>query len=273
MASQPNTTFPEHSIGRSPGFTDFVDRWIYVFMAGLFIVTTLVGFIPDSLAKIAAVEAGERAPFPPVLHLHAVLMGSWLLLLLTQTTLMATGRPARHKRLGITAMVLAPAIVATGFVLVPTIYGQIWNAAQSAPPEASAQMQGLLAMIGNIALLQIRAGLLFALFVILALKARKTDPGMHKRLIILATVIPLPAAIDRISWIPHSFPEAAYSADLYVLAWIAPMFVWDRYRLGRIHKAYVIWLSVFIPCAIAVHLLWNSAWWQNFVPGLMGYGS
>lgn len=273
MASQVNATSDDNSIGRSSGFTDFVDRWIYVFMAALFVVTTLAGFIPDSLAKIAAVEAGQRAPFPPVLHLHAVLMGAWLMLLLAQTTLMATGRPARHKQLGITSMVLAPAIVATGFVLVPTMYGQVWTAAQGAPPEMSQQLQGMVAFMGNIALLQIRAGLLFAVFVMLALSARKTDPGLHKRLMILATVIPLPAAIDRISWIPHSFPDAVYSADLYVLAWIAPMFVWDRYRLGRVHRAYVIWLAAFIPCSIVVNLLWNSAWWQSRVPELMGYAA
>jgi len=32
-----------------------VDRWIYVFMATSFVAYTLIGFIPDSLAKIAAV--------------------------------------------------------------------------------------------------------------------------------------------------------------------------------------------------------------------------
>src|SRR5262245_4473613 len=68
-----------------------IDRWIFVSMAVWFIVVTLTGFVPDSLAKIAAVQAGDRPPFPLVLHLHAVLMASFLLLVLAQTTLMATG--------------------------------------------------------------------------------------------------------------------------------------------------------------------------------------
>lgn len=263
----------QDGLDRESTRSDVAGRWIYVFMAGLFVVTTLVGFVPDSLAKIAAVQSGQRAPFPPVLHLHAMLMGSWLLLLLAQTSLMATGRSAHHKKLGLASLVLAPAIVVTGFVLVPTMYGQVWTAAQNASPEMNAQMQGVLAFVGNIALLQIRAGLLFALFVILALKARKSDPDMHKRLIILATVIPLPAAIDRIGWLPHSFPEAAYSADLYVLAWVAPMFAYDLFRLGRVHRAYIIWLAVFVPCAIVVNLLWGTSWWQSIVPIMMGYAS
>src|SRR4051794_28887381 len=95
----------------------FIDRWIYVFTAASFIVIVLTGFIPDSIAKVAAVQAGQRPPFPLVLHMHAVLMASFLLLLLTQTTLMATGRCEWHRRLGIAAFVLAPAIVVVGFVL------------------------------------------------------------------------------------------------------------------------------------------------------------
>ena len=59
-----------------------IDRWIYVFMAAWFIVIVLVGFIPDAMMKVAMVKAGARPPFPPILHVHAVLMGSFLLLLL-----------------------------------------------------------------------------------------------------------------------------------------------------------------------------------------------
>jgi hypothetical protein len=97
-----------------------VDRWIYVFTAASFIAITLAGFVPSSLAKIAAVQAGERPPFPAIMHVHAVLMGSFLLLLLAQTTLVATGRCDLHRRLGLVAMVLAPALVVAGFILAPT---------------------------------------------------------------------------------------------------------------------------------------------------------
>src|SRR6185503_18248285 len=104
--------------------TNVIDRWIYVFTAASFLAVVLAGFVPDSLAKLGAIHAGQRPPFPLVLHIHAVLMGSFLLLLLTQTVLVATGRRAWHMQLGIAALVLTPAIVITGFVLVPTIYHQ-----------------------------------------------------------------------------------------------------------------------------------------------------
>src|SRR5215510_7411901 len=99
-----------------------IDRWIYVFMAAFFVAITLTGFVPESIAKIAAVEAGQRPPFPLVLHLHAILMGSFLLLLLVQTVLAARGELRHHQRLGLASVVLAPALVVVGFILTPTIY-------------------------------------------------------------------------------------------------------------------------------------------------------
>jgi len=122
-----------------------VDRWIYVFMAASFIAIVLAGFIPSSLEQIKAVETGARPPFPMVLHAHAVLMGSFLLLLFAQTLLVAMGRCDLHRRLGVAAMVIVPAMVVAGFILAPTSYHSLWNAAQAAPPEARESLQGTLA--------------------------------------------------------------------------------------------------------------------------------
>ena len=64
--------------------------------------------------KVQMVEAEARPAFPLVLHMHAVAMGSFLLLLLAQSVLMATGRCERHKKLGIVAFALVPIIVIVG---------------------------------------------------------------------------------------------------------------------------------------------------------------
>ena len=250
-----------------------IDRWIYVFTAASFIVIVLAGFIPSSLGKIAAVQAGERPPFPLVMHMHAVLMGAFLLLLFTQTWLMATGRRALHMQLGVAGMLLAVLVVIVGFVLVPTMYHLLWNAAQAAvTPEAKASTQQGLQFWDNITLLQLRIGFLFPLFMAIGLKARGREAGLHKRMMILATVIPLPAGIDRIPWLPHTMPASPLSVDLYTLAALSPMFVWDVVRNGRVHRAYWIWIAAYLPCAIAVHALWNSEWWHGVVPQLMGVG-
>ena len=161
------------TLAETPGFSEqrdilsgtprahAIDRWIFVFMAVWFIAIVLAGFIPDSLMKVAMVESGLRPPFPIVLHMHAVLMGSFLLLLLAQTTLMATGRREYHMQLGLVGYALAALLVIVGFILVPTMYHQVWGGAQMAPPEAREQAQGLVRHVENIMLLQIRIGILF----------------------------------------------------------------------------------------------------------------
>ena len=140
-----------------------IDRWIYVFTAASFIAIVLAGFIPDSLMKIEMVRTGQRPPFPIVLHMHAVLMGTFLLLLVTQTALAATDRLDVHRRLGVAGMVLAPLLVIVGSVLIPTNFHALWGAAQAAPPgEAKAGLLEAVSIWENIMLLQIWLGIGFA---------------------------------------------------------------------------------------------------------------
>lgn len=247
-----------------------LDRWIFVAMAVWFIVIVLTGFIPDSIAKIAAVQAGERPPFPLVMHIHAVLMGSFLLLLLTQSLLMATGRREQHMRVGIAAFALVPALVVVGAILAPTMYYQTWHAWEAAPPEGRGKLQQLLLLQENIKLLQIRILLLFPLFIAIALKARAASAGMHKRMMFLATALPLPAALDRMTWLPNTFPANPIGSDLYILLAVSPLFLWDVLRNRRVHEAYWTWFAVNLPFALLVYMLWDTPWWHATARAIMG---
>jgi hypothetical protein len=247
-----------------------IDRWIFVFMAAWFIAIVLAGFIPDSLEKVAAVQAGERPPFPLVLHFHAVLMGSFLLLLLTQTWLMATGRRALHMQLGVLGMVLAAALVVVGFVLVPTNYHLLWDAAHSGAPGANEKFGFALNIWENIMLLQMRIGILFPLFLTIGLRARGTNAGLHKRMMILATAMALPAGIDRIPWLWSTMPANPLSADLFTLVAVSPMFIWDVVRNRTVHRAYWIWLGIFVPTSMLAQVLWDTPFWHAMARQIMG---
>jgi len=239
-------------------------------MAAWFILIVLSGFIPDSLMKVAAVQAGLRPPFPLVLHVHAVLMGSFLLLLLTQSVLMATGRCAPHMRVGLAAFALVPALVVAGIILAPTIYHQVWSFAQTAPPDLQSKLQERLLALDNILLLQMRIGILFPLFLIIGLRARRGNAGLHKRMMFLATAMPLPAAIDRMAWLPTTLPASAIATDLYILLAVSPLFVWDVVRNRRVHEAYAIWLAINVPFALLLYALWDTPWWHATASQIMG---
>ncbi|WP_207791564.1 hypothetical protein [Sandaracinobacteroides saxicola] len=242
--------------------THAFDRWIFVFTAATFVVITLAGFVPDSLNKMAAVAAGKRPPFPMVMHAHAVLMGSFLLLLLAQTYLAATDRVGWHKRLGISTVVIVPALVIVGFMLAPAIYHETVQAAQAAPPEARPQLEAVVARKENILLNQMRMGILCPLFIAIGLKARRQDAGLHKRMMILATAVVLGPAIVRIPGLPTSFPTSPVATDLYMLLAIAPMVMWDIYRNGYVHRAYLIWLGIGVPFYAITYALWDTPWWH-----------
>ena len=247
-----------------------IDRWIFVFMAAWFIAVVLTGFVPDAVMKIAAIHAGQRPPFPLILHVHSVLMASFLVLLLTQTILMATGRRELHVRVGAAAFALVPALVIVGFILVPAIYHSVWNFAQTAPPPVQQKMQHRLLQLDDIMLMQIRIGLLFPLLLAIGLVARRGNSGLHKRMMILASAVPLGAAIDRMTWLPTTLPGIPLSSDLYILAAVAPLLAWDVVRNRRVHEAYVIWFAFCLPITLVVYSLWDTPWWHATARQIMG---
>ena len=247
-----------------------LDRWVYVFTAALFIVITLTGFMPDSLMKLELIKAGQRPPFPVVAHFHAVLMGSFLLFLLGQTVLMATGRRDLHRRIGPVVYLLIPMLVVAGFLLASATWHMVWYASQNGPPEIRSAMLSLSSALDNILLLQIRIGILFPLFLFLGLRARNSDLGFHKRMMIIGPAMALPAAFDRIVWLPATMPQSPLSTELYPLLALAPLLVWDIFRNRRIHRAYWVLLAIYLPAALAVHVAWNQPWWHQAVHSLMG---
>ena len=267
MASSASLSIRGGRGGGAPGIGAAIDRWIYVFMASWFLVVTLVGFVPDSIGLVAATRAGTRPPLPVILHVHAVLMGGLLLLLLAQTVLMATGMTDRHRLLGRVMMVLAPTIFIVWVILVPTIYHEYWHAAQSRT--ASVPVRTLARALDDILLGQLRVGILFPLFVFVGLRARSTDPGLHKRMMILAIATILPPALARMWWLPKPLP-GLMSFDLYILLIVSPMFIWDLVRKARIPTAYVIWAGCYALVSIPAYLLTGSRWWHGVAARLMG---
>lgn len=247
-----------------------IDRWIFVLMAAWFIVLALTGFVPDSFIKVAMVERGIRPPFPLVLHMHAILMGSFLLFLLSQTWLVATGRCETHRKVGPLGGLLAAALIVVGFVLAPTMYHQVYQGLSAAPPAAHGQIRALLSQLDNILLLQIQAGLLFTLFIALALQARSRDSGFHKRLMIFAPAMALGAAFARMTWLPHTIPASPISILAYQWLALAPLFVWDIARNRRIHRAYYVLVAFYLPFNLLALLLWDTPWWHAMASRIMG---
>lgn len=259
------------SRGETFSLAEFVDRWIYVFMAGMMVAVVLLGFVPESFQIVAAINSGER-PMPPIiLHVHAVLMGSWMMLLLAQTVLMATNRRKYHMTLGLAGLVVMPAMILVGPIVMPTMVNQlVYAPMQTASPDALPAMRAAFDSDMNIVAAQLRIALIFGIFVTIALMLRRKDPETHKRLMILATLVAVQAGFDRITWLPGSDQNALWM-DVFVLVAAAPMFLWDLYRLKRVQRAYVWWFAAYVPMAVAVNLVWGKSWWIRAAAHMMGF--
>lgn len=246
------------------------ERHVFVFTAALFVVITLAGFIPTSLAKIDAVQAGQRPPFPVELHVHAGLMGTWLLVLLAQSAFIASGRRAWHRALGVLGALLVPAIVVSGVLLIQVTWAGLWSPAAEAMPAAA--LAEARTFVTNVLLLQGRALFGFALFLVWALLLRRTDPDSHRRLVLLGTAIPLLAGVERLTsslgW--TTMPASPLALEFYLLASVLPLLCWDLLRHRQVHPATRAWLAVNLPLAVVTNLLWNSPWWLANAPRWMG---
>jgi hypothetical protein len=149
------------------------------------------------------------------------------------------------------------------------MYYQTWNALQAAPAAARGQLQQLLSLQENILLLQMHAGILFGVLMTLAVWARVANSGFHKRMVILATAMPLAASIDRMGWLPNTFPASPMSTDGYILLAVAPLLLWDVIRNRRVHEAYFVWLAVWLPTSLVMYRLWDTPGWHSLARHIM----
>jgi hypothetical protein len=217
-------------------------------------VVAIAGFAPRSLAIVS----GKMPPPPLVVHLHAAVMASWVTLLAVQATLSLQGRMDLHKRWGLASLVVAPLVLI--MLIAITIVRQ--NDAFGTPAGP---------IVNNILFLQIRAILLFPLFFVWALRTRRSDPQTHKRMILLATLMLLDAAVARMSWLPYNrFPRDYLAVHLYWLLLFVPPLLYDLVRTRRIHRAWLWGLALTVPWIIATEFVWGSDWWRNFGPKLVG---
>src|SRR5690606_12535728 len=149
-------------------------------MAVVVLVLILGGFSERYYARLAGIEAAT-----PLVHVHAAVFAAWFAVLLAQTLLVASGRRDLHRRLGIAGAALVPAVFGIGLATSLAAARTGWN-----PAGIPGGVLGFFA-------LGVIDTCLFAAFASAALLNRHR-PEAHKRLIILASVSLLWAAISRL---------------------------------------------------------------------------
>lgn len=197
------------------------ERLFYTGMAGAVLLTVFAGFARTYFLR----PYFEPRPLLPLLHLHGFVFTAWVALFLTQTVLVATKRTDIHRRLG-----LAGAVLAVLMVIVGTTTAIIRSKAGAAPPGAPPPLIFLTIPLGDI--------LVFALLVGAGFYFRR-QMAAHKRLMLLAMIAILPAAVARLpfAFIQQTGPLAFFGlSDLFIV----PCLLYDLFTRGRFHRATVL---------------------------------
>ena len=202
-------------------------------MAVAIAVTVLVGFAPTFYLRA---RTPSLAALPLFLQIHGVAFTGWILLFAVQEGLVAAGRIDRHRQLGWAGAALAAAMVVSGTS--SGVLSMRREFAAGYEQEAAAFL-----------LTPFSAMLVFAALVAAAIVWRRR-PETHKRLMLLATISLLDAAIAR--W-PVSF-----SADWILLAatdlFIVAAMAFDLATRRRVAAAY-LWGGTLVVAGQALRVL------------------
>jgi hypothetical protein len=193
------------------------ERWFFIGMTIAIVTTVFAGFAPTYYLR----PYFTATPLMPLLHLHGLVFTSWLILLVVQTTLIAAHRTDIHRRLGIAGGVIAALMVLVG------VSTAVIRASQGATtPGGPSPLTFLVVPLGDILVFSILIGAGFYF---------RRRPDVHKRLMLLATISILAAAIARLPFgILQAGPPAFFGlTDVFIVACI----VFDLITLKRVHRA------------------------------------
>jgi hypothetical protein len=227
-----------------------VQRYFFVTMAALVILTVFAGFAPSFYLRSSFHPDHELSI---LLHVHGLVFSTWIILLLVQTILIAKGSRRLHQRLGWFT-------VAVGVVMLLLVGAATAEQMRRGLPIEEAATDISLNMFGAI---------MFGVPFIAAIYYRKR-PDWHKRFMLCATLGLLGAPILRLILLTTNleFPTAiiwgAVAGDLFFL----PCFAYDLLTRGRVHRAYVYVLALFIVSEIAMMSILSWPPWLGFSRGV-----
>jgi hypothetical protein len=222
-------------------------------------------YIAMALAAVASVFAGFARTYflrpyfwpnslAPYIHVHGAAFTTWIALFVAQVVLIATRRTDVHRRLGWVAAGLAALMIPIALTTA-VLSGQRNVAAGNA---AGARIFLAVPVFSMITFLILTAAAVYY----------RQRPETHKRLMLLATINILDAAIAR--WPLALIASTAWTyyvvTDLFIVAAIA----YDYASRKRLYAAYVWGGLLVVGMQAGRELIGRTAMWQSFARLIVG---
>ena len=214
-------------------------------MAVIILATVFIGF-----ARSYYLAGVFHAPLPNLLvHIHGAVFTSWIVLLITQTSLVAGGRVDLHRRLGLLGFAVACLMVILGIMVATDSMARHF-----APGKVGVSQKAFYAVpIADMAA--------FATLIYFGFRER-VNPAAHKRLMLIATIMITDAAFIRwpipVVWWNLQTAQICCYALLLLLAG------YDLWSTKKIHRA-TLWGSVLVVVLQQMRApVGHTALWQSF---------
>ena len=227
------------------------DRIFFSTMVLLLWATVLFGF-----ARTYFLAGMVEAPLPnKLIHVHGAIMTLWMVLLFVQTALISARKVKWHMTLGLFGFGLATAMVILG------------------PIAATNSLRRGVGVLGldpkTFYVIPLSAIFIFGVLAFFAYRYRR-QPAVHKRLILIATIGLIDAAVGR--WPVAFFQSNPKAQDLVPFAFLLAVMVFDLATQRKILKT-TLFASLFL---IAIHLarvpIAFTHPWQAFATRMLGQG-
>ncbi len=220
-----------------------------LFFSGMGVVALIAVFV--GFARTYFLAGVFRAPLPNrLIHIHGAVFTLWIVLFVSQISLVVARRVALHRRIGLLGFGLAVVMVVLGVLAASDRLARHVGDLGDNTPEGARTFYAI--GIGGM--------LMFAAFISLGYRHR-TNPVAHKRLMLFATFALLDAAFDRWSvFDPYPLP-------LVNLICFGPLVLltmaYDWWSSGKVQRV-TIWSTVFLlTVQEGRHLIGTSAGWQG----------
>ncbi len=233
----------------------------YVWMAAAIAIFALAAFAPTYWWQLpAGTFVGT-----PLVHIHSAIFTAWTLFLVSQSYLAANGRMRDHRAWGLVGVGLATAVFIMGTA---AAIASLRFRLAIGPSDAA--RSSFIVAITNM--------MLFGGFFIAAMVNGKKSET-HRRLIFLATISLLPAAISRVTYFmakgsgpglrPTLGPAPPVVSQLIphlfvVCVFIVAGFVYDWKTRGRPHPTWLIGGSVIIGALLLRAPVGATEAWKDF---------
>ena len=223
------------------------DNLFFSGMAAVALIVVVVGF-----ARTYFLAGLFRAPLPNLLvHVHGAAFTLWIILFITQISLVTAGRVNLHRRLGLLSFVLATVMIMLG---TGTASDQLARHVARPGTDTVEDVRAFYAVpLGDI--------LMFSTFVYLGYRNR-FQPVVHKRLMWFATLSLLDAGFDR--W-PVFDPYSLLVVNLICFTPLLLLMIgYDWWSKGSVQRV-TIWSTIFMIVVQQMrHPLGHTAVWQSF---------